>query len=110
MLGFTGCFGVDVVGKSGGLLLFWNNEINVSLRSYSVGHIDYMVCFSDICWHFTRIYGNLIPHLRRFSWDLLRKLQAVPHVGSSAWLVGGDFNELFFSLKKEVVLPIQLNK
>lgn len=40
LLGFSGCLGVDSVGRSGGLLLFWNNEINVCLRSYSIGNID----------------------------------------------------------------------
>lgn len=40
VLNFSGFFGVDAVGRSGGLLLFWTDAINVSLRSYSVGHID----------------------------------------------------------------------
>lgn len=33
-------FGVDPRGNRGGLLLFWNRNINVSLRSYSFAHID----------------------------------------------------------------------
>lgn len=39
ILGFEGLFVVDLVGKSGGLLLFWKNSVDVTISSFSTGHI-----------------------------------------------------------------------
>lgn len=101
LLNFKGFIGVDAVGKSGGLLFFWNDSINVSLCSYSVGHIDCFVSMNDLIWRFTGFYGNPCSHLRKHSWDLLRKLHAQPFVGVDAWVIGGDFNEIFFQSEKK---------
>ncbi|KAK2655391.1 hypothetical protein Ddye_008443 [Dipteronia dyeriana] len=43
-LGFEGCFQVDCVGRSGGLLLLWKEEWVVSMLSFSLGHIDAWIC------------------------------------------------------------------
>lgn len=40
---FKGQLGVDCVRRSGGLLLFWKENIDSSIQSYSVGHIDCIV-------------------------------------------------------------------
>ncbi|KAF4370225.1 hypothetical protein F8388_007366 [Cannabis sativa] len=40
---FQNSFHVDCVGKSGGLLLLWNQDWEVSVKSFSVGHIDALV-------------------------------------------------------------------
>lgn len=101
LLNFTGFVGVDSAGKSGGLLLFWDDSINVILRSYSPGHIDCLISYNSVYWRFTGFYGNPHAHLRRHSWDLLRKLHAQPLVGHEAWVVGGDFNEIFFQSEKQ---------
>lgn len=34
-LGFKNCMFVDAVGRKGGLCLFWNNDLNVKIISYS---------------------------------------------------------------------------
>lgn len=39
-LNFSNCFCVEAIDRSGGLLLFWNDMINVSILPYSPGHID----------------------------------------------------------------------
>ena len=39
-LGFNNGFGVHAVGLSGGLHLLWHEGIEVSIQSYSKGHID----------------------------------------------------------------------
>lgn len=39
-LGFDNAFSVSSLGRSGGLGLFWNNEIKVELLPYSQYHID----------------------------------------------------------------------
>lgn len=47
-LNFVGCLGVDPSGTKGGLLLYWNSNVNVVLRSYSMSHIDVNVCWVDL--------------------------------------------------------------
>lgn len=47
-LNFSGFLGVDIVGRSGGLLLFWNHSKNILLRSYSVGHIDCLFSLNSL--------------------------------------------------------------
>ncbi|KAF4403174.1 hypothetical protein G4B88_027945 [Cannabis sativa] len=42
-LNFTNSFHVDCVGKSGGLLLLWNDDWEVYVKSYTAGHIDALV-------------------------------------------------------------------
>lgn len=39
-LGFYGKLVVDCVGQSGGLCLFWSNDLVVELLTYSPTHID----------------------------------------------------------------------
>lgn len=82
------------------------------MRSYSPGHIDCLISHDSFVWRFTGFYGNPCAQLRKHSWDLLRKLNALPLVGHDAWLVGGDFNEIFYASEKkggEARLFAQLN-
>lgn len=39
-LNFHGCFTVDCNGRSGGLCLLWRDSVDVSIRSFSLNHID----------------------------------------------------------------------
>ena len=45
-LGFEGCFTVEPVGRSGGLVLLWNLELIVSVGSYSRFHINARICIN----------------------------------------------------------------
>lgn len=49
-LNFNGLFGVNPKGSKGGLLLFWSNEMDVSLRSYSFNHIDVKIVWNSNSW------------------------------------------------------------
>jgi hypothetical protein len=40
MLGYDDTFAVSSFGRSGGLRIFWNNEIKLEILSYSQYHID----------------------------------------------------------------------
>lgn len=57
-LGFKGCFSMDCMGNSDGLILSWNNRVSISVKSFSVGHIDSVVSDGMRFWRFTRFYGN----------------------------------------------------
>lgn len=58
-LGFTRGIGVDSDGRSGGLILLWNEEIDLVILHYSKHHVHAVV--TDHCrekWLFTGIYGH----------------------------------------------------
>ncbi|KAL5739946.1 hypothetical protein ACOSQ2_029126 [Xanthoceras sorbifolium] len=97
-LGFSGGLHVDYVGKSGGLMLMWNDMWDVSVLSFSRGHIDVVIKMeNNLKWRFTGFYGCPVPNHRTDSWELLRRLKAVNRL---PWLCGGDFNELLHMEEK----------
>lgn len=90
-LGFLHNFVVDCRGKNGGLMLLWSENWNVSIQSFSVGHIDAIICdHKNRQWCFFGFYGHPQLANRYSSWELLRRLN---HLWSGPWLCGGDFNE-----------------
>ncbi|KAL5788264.1 hypothetical protein ACOSP7_005213 [Xanthoceras sorbifolium] len=97
-LGFSGGLHVDCEGKSGGLMLLWNDVWDVSVLSFSSGHIDVVIKMeNNLKWRFTGFYGCPVPNHRTDSWELLRRLKAVNRL---PWLCGGDFNELLHNEEK----------
>lgn len=74
LLNFNSVFGVDPKGTKGGLLLFWNKEMDVSLRSYSSNHIDVNICWLSIVWRFNGCYAPPVFEDRQAFWELLLKL------------------------------------
>jgi hypothetical protein len=93
-LGFDHAFGVKSEGLSGGLVLFWNNDSVVSLKSYSRSHIDVMIkndTMGDNEWRFTGFYANAVRSRRRRDWELLQYLR---REFDTPWLCAGDFNEV----------------
>lgn len=92
------CIGVSRVGLSGGLALMWKAGVSVKLLSLSPGYIDSFVEMPGLeGFYFTGFYGNLEASLRKFSWELLRRLSKPT---STTWLVCGDFNEIISSDEK----------
>jgi hypothetical protein len=92
-LGFDNYFVVNCKGRSGGLILLWKNNIQVSIQNYSCRHVNAEVCFSNNgpCWKFTGFYGHLEAIKRPKAWSLLRHLA---RLAPWPWLVVGDFNEI----------------
>ena len=60
-VGFANDFVVDCVGRSGGLILLWHEDWNVTIQSYSKGHIDTNAISPD------GLYGNSKSADLRFS-------------------------------------------
>ena len=94
VLGFSGCFAVSSDGLSGGIGLFWTNEVTVSLENFIASHIDVSVTQGGKSWRHTGFYGE--PHVenRHHSWRFMRTLNEVEH---EAWLCIGDFNETLYA-------------
>jgi hypothetical protein len=93
-LGFDHAFGVKSEGLSGGLVLFWNSDTVVSLKSFSKTHIDVFIqkaITGDSEWRFTGFYGDPVRARRRRSWELLEYLR---REYDRPWMCAGDFNEI----------------
>ena len=78
--------------KGGGLVLFWNDDFHVSIKSYSSSHIDAIIKEgTEDAWRLTGVYGALETHKREETWALLRHLD---HMFKLLWCCIGDFNEI----------------
>ena len=78
--------------KGGGLALFWKNNLNLSISSYSCSHIDSVINpGTDNAWRLSFIYGEPVTHKRMATWNLLRRLH---NQHSLPWCCLGDFNEI----------------
>lgn len=93
-IGYLNCEAVFSEGQSGGLALFWRNDLNVRFHSKSHHHIDVEVHADDgsfLRWRLTGFYGHPTTTERYRTWELLRSLG---DESSLPWAVIGDFNEL----------------
>lgn len=45
---FDNCYAIDVVGRSGGLILLWGDEIDLIVESSSMYHISACICNSSV--------------------------------------------------------------
>lgn len=96
-----GCYmtvGVDNTGRSGGLCIYWKNEVDFSLVSFSAYHIcgDIKETKGNI-WRFTGIYGWADAANKFRTWDLIHNIcSSSPH----PIMFGGDFNEILSNEEK----------
>lgn len=73
------CFAINNQGKSGGLMLFWNDPLDISIQSYYVGHIDCIVTLGrgpfvvlPLChiFHIFCVAMNLFSSSKEFGFHL----------------------------------------
>jgi hypothetical protein len=67
-LGLRYCFVVNGIGKGGGIALFWDESVNVELKSFNKRHID---APESPRWRATFIYGEPRAQDRHEMWTLL---------------------------------------
>jgi hypothetical protein len=83
---------VNSNNKGGDLVLFWNDDFNVSIKSYSSSHIDAIIKEgTEDAWRLTGVYGAPETHKKEETWALLRHLD---HMFKLLWCCIGDFNEI----------------
>ena len=92
--------GVDDEGRSGGLALLWHSDMDVDIKSYSIGQVDALIRggTESTPWHFKGFYGNPVKEKKRESWQLLRRLSTNRTL---PWACMGDFNEVLFQFEKK---------
>uniref|UniRef100_A0A2N9I5D1 Reverse transcriptase domain-containing protein n=1 Tax=Fagus sylvatica TaxID=28930 RepID=A0A2N9I5D1_FAGSY len=92
LLHFSSKLVVHSHNKGGGLVLFWNDEFNLTIKSYSPCHIDAIIREGSAnAWRLTGVYGAPETHRRDETWALLRHLNTMFHL---PWCCIGDFNEI----------------
>lgn len=90
--GFDNCYAVSSDGRSGGLAMYWNNNLGMELIHFSQYHIDMKVSETGKeKWRLTCIYGEAQRHLRHKTWDLLKFLSTESDL---PWICVGDYNEV----------------
>jgi hypothetical protein len=96
-LGLRGFAGVNSVGLSGGLALFWHESIIVDIKDMNKNYIDAYIRMSpnEPEWHLTCIYGEPRVENRHLVWSQLQNLRS----SALPWLVVGDFNEALWQFE-----------
>ncbi|KAG0519662.1 hypothetical protein BDA96_08G006200 [Sorghum bicolor] len=82
----------DSVGLSGGIALFWDESVDVSLLSQGDRYFDVLIKESpdQAPWRGTFVYGEPRVENRHLFWDIFRNLGGV---WDGPWMAIGDFNE-----------------
>lgn len=97
-LGLKGCLAVSSNGLSGGIALFWEENLDVKLITIDNRLIDVSVqeTPSSPIWRCTFVYGEPRVENRHQMWELLRRIKSrSPH----PWLMMGDFNEAMWQFE-----------
>lgn len=98
-LGYDKAYVVDSRGRSGGIGIFWNNEIKVDILGYSDYYLDVSVEEPGVDkWRLTCIYGEAQTHLRHQTWTAMKNISTL---STLPWLCMGDFNEVLRSKEHE---------
>jgi hypothetical protein len=73
-------FVVDGKGKGGGLALYWDNSIKLTVLSYNMHHINTLIFIWDgdhhVAWRGTFVYGEPRVQDRHMMWELLKRLKS----------------------------------
>jgi hypothetical protein len=91
-LGLKGFARFSSSGLSGGLALFWHEQLSVEIQTINERYIDVYVRDSPSSpqWQVTYVYGEPRVEDRHHMWETLCNLKTLSNL---PWLVVGDFNE-----------------
>ena len=99
-LGFLSYATVPPVGSSGGLVVFWNSNVQLSVLSASPNLVDCKVVrINENPFYFSFVYGHPNPALRHHTWEKLQRLSTSRQQQASFAL--SDFNEIRGNHEKE---------
>ena len=79
-------------GRSGGLVLYWKDSINLKVEGSGKNYIDAIIDKNtETEWRLTSFYWEPETARRIEAWDIVRNLNSRL---DSPWLCCGDFNEI----------------
>ncbi|CAL1360252.1 unnamed protein product [Linum trigynum] len=86
-------------GRAGGLSIWWNDEVQITVMDHSQHHIDDKVV-DELAgeWRFTGVYGWPEGIEKERTWHLLRQLA---EQWTGPWLCGGDLNQVLSDFEKK---------
>ncbi|KAJ1389174.1 Zinc knuckle CX2CX4HX4C [Sesbania bispinosa] len=86
--------------RSGGLAIFWTDNIMVDILTTSTHHIDAKVSLNngESSWRCTGIYGYPEVQNKKFMWEVLKRIHR--DVGEVPWLCFGDMNQVMSNDEK----------
>jgi len=87
-LGYKNLKTVEHVGTSGGLAIFWKDNLLVDFLFVDKNIIDMKVSDGVKSWLVSCVYGDLVTSLRPLVWD---KIYSFGRSRSEAWFMIGDF-------------------
>jgi hypothetical protein len=98
-MGLNKSFVVDGHGKGGGLAMYWDASINISILSYVQHYIDSLIWNADhhAHWRCTFVYGESRSQDRVHMWELLKRIKPM---SAAPWALVGDFNEAMWSFEQ----------
>jgi exonuclease III len=88
-------------GKSGGLMLLWNNcTCLVNIMDMDFNYIDFLVTniSNSTQWRTTGVYGYLNHHKKHLTCDLIKTF--LSNSFNNKWLLLGDFNLILSNEEK----------
>lgn len=92
LLGFKNSFAVSSTGRSGGLGMYWNDDVKIEILPYSQYHMDTIVTgLEGDPWRLTCVYGEARTTERHKTWDMLKFIISSTDL---PWICLGDFNEV----------------
>ena len=85
--------------KVGGLVIYWKEEFDLTIETFSKNHIDATIKKKNKTeeWRFTGFYGEPDTQLRHEAWARLRSLK---NRSVAPWICAGNFNEVAKQAKK----------
>ena len=87
---------MDARSQSGGILVFWDNQVlellDMELRAFSVS-CCFKNCEDNFIWMFIGVYNPVLAKERDDFWN---ELGAIRRLWHNPWCVGGDFNVVRF--------------
>lgn len=98
-LGFLHCVTVPPVGLSGGLALFWQQHVDMSILFQSPNLVDCYVKINEVCFYLSFVYGPPNPSFRNHLWERIEILGI--NRRREPWILMGDFNELLSNEEKK---------
>jgi hypothetical protein len=104
-LGYDHSFAISSSGRSGGIGLFWTNEIKIDILPNSQYHLDVKITEAEgDPWRLTCVYGEAQVPLRFKTWDVMKHIKSA---NALPWVCIGDFNEVLH--QHENVGPAERN-